>query len=140
MIFRSLPLFAAALVLTACAGGPQGGTAEQAVVPPPPPVVRMPPIAAMTPPKRLDRAALVGRSVAQVSDMFGQPRLLRREPPAEVWQFTGSRCTLLVFLYPENGSGLRVRHADTMARRVGETVLPEDCIEDLLRPGQSPVS
>ena len=133
MILRSLPLLAAALALAACGGGPQSGTAAQVAAPIVAPAVQMPPVAAVTPPKRLDRAGLVGRTAVQVTEMFGQPRLLRREPPAEVWQYAGGRCTLLVFLYPANGSGMLVRHAETVARRASDVIAPEDCIEGLLR-------
>jgi hypothetical protein len=97
------------------------------------PVVQLPPVAAVTPPKRLDRASLVGHTAVQVTEMFGQPRLLRREPPAEVWQYAGGRCALLVFLYPANGSGMVVRHVETVARRTADAITPEDCIEGLLR-------
>lgn len=64
--------------------------------------------------------------------MFGQPALLKREPPAEVWQYAGGRCTLLAFLYPVGG-GLQVRHVETVDRRPADPVLPADCLDSLLK-------
>ena len=95
---------------------------QAAVVPRPPPV----------PPRRLGVEDLLGRSADDLVRLFGQPALLKREPPAEVWQFAGGRCTLLAFLYPANG-GLRVQHAETLARRQVDTVAPADCLESLLK-------
>ncbi|MEN3975373.1 hypothetical protein [Emcibacter sp. SYSU 3D8] len=37
---------------------------------------------------------------------YGQPRLLRKEPPAQVWQYADDACVLLVVLYdPKDGRG-----------------------------------
>jgi len=104
-----------------------------AVPPPPPP-----------PPKRLATADLVGRPGTDINRLFGQPRLLRREAPAEVWQFPGATCTLLVFLYPDEVSRasdqLVVQHVDAVPPARGAKVVDEDCVESLLRDRTVPVS
>jgi hypothetical protein len=144
---RAAAALAAAILLAAC-GTPSGPPARdaapglpgaavlppeaapargQALVPPPP-----------LPPKRLAAADLAGWSSAEVTRRFGQPRLLRREPPAEIWQFPGTACTMLVFLFPA-GPGLAVEHVDIVARRAGQSVSGEDCIEGLLG-GPPPLS
>lgn len=48
---------------------------------------------------------------------LGQPRFLRKETPAQVWQYTDGRCVLLLVLYdPKSGSGpARVQYASGRA-------------------------
>jgi hypothetical protein len=113
----------------AAPAGPAASVAETTPAQPDPPrqAFVVPP-----PPRRLAAADLAGWTGAEVNRRFGQPRLLRREPPAEIWQFPGSACTLLVYLYPA-GNGLSVQHADAVPRRAGTAVSSEDCIESLLR-------
>ena len=42
----------------------------------------------------------------EVRGRYGQPRLLRKEPPAQVWQYADDACVLLVVLYdPKDGKG-----------------------------------
>lgn len=49
---------------------------------------------------------LIGWDGAALRAKYGEPRLLRREPPAEVWQYTDGHCTMVLFLYePKNGKG-----------------------------------
>jgi hypothetical protein len=44
---------------------------------------------------------------------LGEPRLLRREPPAQVWQYADKHCVILLYLYdPKDGKGpARVKYA-----------------------------
>lgn len=55
---------------------------------------------------------LVGMTAQQLGGLLGQPRYLRRETPAQVWQYTDRRCILDIFLYPEQGE-YRVVHVET---------------------------
>ena len=135
---KAAALFLAA-VLAACGGRPATAPVASGAAPPAaesraatPPDQRQALVVPPAPPKRLSTADLAGWTGADVTRRFGQPRLLRREPPAEIWQFPGTACTLLVYLYPA-GSGLAVQHADAIPRRPGTTVSSEDCIEALLR-------
>ena len=48
-----------------------------------------------------------------VTGLLGQPRLVRREKPAEVWQYASDTCVLHVFLYGDDaGNGLHVDHLE----------------------------
>ena len=62
---------------------------------------------------------------ADVAALFGLPRLLRRDPPAELWQYARRSCVLHLFLYRSPADGrYRVRHYETAARGatdIGET-------------------
>ena len=50
--------------------------------------------------------------------LLGPPKLLRRDPPAEVWQYLRDACVLQVFMYvPREGGHHRVRHIELHDRR-----------------------
>lgn len=58
---------------------------------------------------------LVGLASRDVEGMFGRPRFVRRDGPAQIWQYGTDRCTLNVYFYHE-GAGLKVRHAEFRER------------------------
>lgn len=68
-----------------------------------------------------DPAQLLGQSNDQVQALLGTPRLVRRDGPAEIWQYRASDCILDVFLY-SGGSSATVRHVDL---RGPGTAMPE---------------
>lgn len=55
--------------------------------------------------------SLVGLGAAQIVERLGYPPLIRREPPAQVWQYQGRGCILDVFLYQESDGTARVAFA-----------------------------
>jgi hypothetical protein len=90
-------------------------------------------------PRRAVSADVVRKSEAEARALFGTPTALRREPPGEVWQYQAEtpRCTLLLFLYPDDaGSRLRVSHAQVLSRVRGQTVDDSDCLSALLKTPQ----
>ena len=69
--------------------------------------------------------ALVGLSSQDVRAQLGEPDLLRRDDPAQVWRYDDGSCALHVFLYrPENGGTPTVAYAEirptTPALRTGQ--------------------
>jgi hypothetical protein len=64
---------------------------------------------------RSDPAALIGLAPPEIERLFGRPQFIRRDGPAEMWQFATERCQLNLFLYNE-GSRLRVRHFELRER------------------------
>ncbi|MCH7930870.1 MAG: hypothetical protein IH906_01475 [Proteobacteria bacterium] len=78
-----------------------------------------------------DPARLMGLDRAGLAKLLGDPELLRREPPAEIWQYRGRSCVFDVFLYEQAGRQ-RVTYLearDGAARRVGA----RGCLNELLR-------
>ena len=74
---------------------------------------------------------LMGLSPNGVARLLGKPVLVRREPPAEIWQYLGTSCVFDVFLYEEAGAQ-RVTYLearDRKARRIEE----RGCFNELLR-------
>lgn len=138
--YRALAALGILGLLTAC-----GARAPQAVESSPPPAPAEEPLnLALAPPpavpgegpRRPISADVAGKSAAEVRALFGAPTLLRREPPAEVWQFVAEQagCVLLLTLYPaETGAQMRVSHAQTLPRSRSRPVADADCIAALLK-------
>lgn len=93
-------------------------------------------------PRRPVSADVVLKTEAEARALLGQPTTLRREPPGEVWQYLAEspRCTLLLFLYPEDVSAtnakpsrMRVTHAQVLSRARGQTVDDSECLAALLK-------
>lgn len=54
-------------------------------------------------------AVLKGLTSTEVKAMLGQPSFMRRDKPAEIWQYRNNVCILDLFLYPEE-AGPSVAH------------------------------
>jgi hypothetical protein len=132
-ILFALPLL---LALAACGGRPAGtGAASGEVLD-----LSLVHAKPNDPPRRPVSADVVRKSEAEARALFGTPTALRREPPGEVWQYQAEapRCTLLLFLYPDDAaaSRLRVSHAQVLSRVRGQTVDDSDCLAALLKTPQ----
>jgi len=96
------------------------------------------------PPRRPVSADVVRKTAAEARALFGTPAALRREPPGEVWQYQAEtpRCTLLLFLYPDDSAAhrLRVSHAQVLSRVRGQTVDDSDCLAALLKTSPTPAA
>lgn len=81
---------------SATGGGPAtgasgvGGDDQLALMAPPAPGTMAP-------------SALKGMSAAAIGRALGKPGFVRRDPPAEIWQYRVKVCTLDLFLYEERG-------------------------------------
>jgi len=71
-----------------------------------------------------DPRQLIGLDGSQVSVLLGRPTLKRRDPPAEIWQYAGRDCVLMLFLYDQPKAGktqvdhVELRPKSTEARAV----------------------
>ena len=86
-----------------------------------------------------DPASVMGLGQDALAAHLGEPRMIRREPPAEIWQYRTSDCVLDVFLYEENGAtSVTYIEARDLAAAPTET---RACIGQVLRDRQTvPVS
>lgn len=73
---------------------------------------------------------IMGLTRSELSDLLGKPDFLRRDAPAEIWQYRGKECILDVFLY-ETGEHYRVFHFEVRDRTV-EPVSTGRCFAALL--------
>ncbi len=101
--------------------------------PAPQPAPEVPETAALPPEPAIDDdpARLMGLDRAGLAKLLGDPELMRREPPAEIWQYRGESCVFDVFLYEQAGRQLvtYLEARDGAARRVGA----RGCLNELLR-------
>lgn len=90
------------------------------------------------PVRSMDPDRLIGAARADVQALLGTPGLVRREPPAEIWQYQGDTCVFDLFLYDEAGAH-RVTYfeaRDVSAQRVDARL----CLNDVLNAEAVPVS
>lgn len=78
-----------------------------------------------------DPAQLIGIDPARLDKLLGRPDLVRREPPAEIWQYRGAACIFDVFLYEEAGAQ-RVTYIEARNQEAEQTA-PRPCLNGLLR-------
>ena len=59
--------------------------------------------AALPPVVNDDPARLMGLDPSGLAKVLGNPKLIRREQPAEIWQYRGASCVFDVFFYEDAG-------------------------------------
>lgn len=140
---------AAALLAGACATGQVASTAEAEkaaaapVVAPPaspasPATAELPPAPApQTAPKKKEAPApapkeaeeasphptparLLGMAPTTVRGWLGSPTLLRRDPPAEIWQYARPGCVLFLFLYEDRQGANQVWYYELRPRKAAD--------------------
>ena len=75
-------------------------------------------------------ASIMGLDGGAVRKLLGEPGLIRRETPAEVWQYKTASCVLDVVLY-EQDSGSRVVYTEARTP-AAEPTAADPCLSDLL--------
>lgn len=82
-----------------------------------------------------DPLTLKGEAADAVKAALGPATLLRREPPAQVWQYRGRTCVLDVVLYPDEteGAPLTVAHVELRPMEAAARVAPKACAADVLQ-------
>jgi hypothetical protein len=120
----------------AAQGSPPAASAQQAAQPAPAPQqAKKPdaPVAALPRVPVIDDnpERLMGLSPNGVAKLLGTPALVRREPPAEIWQYRGASCVFDVFLY-ENAGAQRVTYLEARDQKARRIVL-KGCFGELLR-------
>lgn len=108
------------------------GNAAATSRPGPQPAVRP----AAEPPSTIDPARIVGLDRATLERLLGEPLLVRREAPAEVWQYRGADCVLDLFLYEEAG-GPRVLYIEARTE-AAEPAPAERCIGSIAAARREP--
>lgn len=83
-----------------------------------------------------DPQQFMGLNQAGVTEIIGNPALIRRDGPAEVWLYRGQGCLFDIFLYRQDDDSFQVRYVELRAPD-----LPEDkhraCLADIIRAGKT---
>lgn len=121
-----------AFTLAACGAGSTGSKAPQSMpVPVDRPASAVPPAAV-----KIDKRGLgdvLGKGVADLKRMFGEPRIDVVEVQGRKLQFSGKPCILDAYLYPDGQNGAEVvTHIDAR-RSDGAEVDRTACVNALMR-------
>ncbi len=113
----------AAMLLTACDTTAPDPPAEAG---PPPAQAALPDVEVDDDPERL-----IGLGPNGLNVLLGQPELIRREPPARIWQYRSGACVFDVVFY-EEADGERVTYVEARDS-LGNRTAPRPCLNTLLR-------
>ena len=80
---------------------------------------------------------LTGLEGSALQRLLGTPGLVRKDYPAEVWQYRNPSCVLDIYLYPDHDR-LTVAHAEARAPRITGDPLPA-CITEFAQSRQKTV-
>jgi hypothetical protein len=75
--------------------------------------------------------AFIGLDRQALATAFGQPQMLRNEPPAEVWQYAGFDCVVDFYLYDSDGI-MRVAYVEARDMQA-DSAATERCVKTLLQ-------
>lgn len=104
----------------------------------PPQVVARPP-EPVEPPIDDNPNQLMGLDRSGLTALLGKPDLVRREQPAEIWQYVAANCVFDVVLY-DSGQRYRVTYLEAR-NAAADRLAPRPCLNQILRARQSaPVS
>ncbi len=95
---------------------------------PPTVLANVAPTAPVRPPIK-DVRELIGLERHEVQARLGDPALLRRDAPAEIWQYRSPLCVLDLFLY-RDGPAMRVTNAE-LRPRDGRELPATTCLSSL---------
>jgi len=135
---------AALLLLAGCAGGQAPArqaaleeTAEEQTVEEPAaaalPAEPEPAPAPAPPPKPPvpDARTFLDRNGADISGVLGEPGFVRKDPPAELWQYRAERCTLDLYFYDDGGGAYSLAWLDFRGTD-GSLEARDDCLREIL--------
>jgi hypothetical protein len=94
--------------------------------------------AAPPPPDAVHSASILGLDSGAVRKLLGEPGLIRRDTPAEVWQYRTASCVLDVVLY-DQASGPRVVYTEARTP-AAEPTQAGPCLSDVLTTKRSATS
>jgi hypothetical protein len=79
-----------------------------------------------------DPSSFIGLGDAELSRTLGQPKQVRRDEPAEIWQYSGADCVVDFYLYAADAGGLAVAYME--ARNQAAEATPTDrCVKSLMQ-------
>ena len=79
-----------------------------------------------------DPSSFIGLDDAELSRTLGQPKQVRKDEPAEIWQYSGADCVVDFYLYAGDAGGLAVAYME--ARNQAAELTPADrCVKSLMQ-------
>ena len=78
-----------------------------------------------------DPTSFIGLGDADLSRALGQPKLVRKDDPAEIWQYSGADCVVDFYLYAGD-AGLAVAYLEARDQ-AAESTPADRCVKSLLQ-------
>jgi hypothetical protein len=78
-----------------------------------------------------DPASFIGLGGAELSRTLGQPKQVRKDSPAEIWQYSGADCVVDFYLYAGD-AGLAVAYMEARDQ-TAESTPTDRCVKSLLQ-------
>jgi hypothetical protein len=79
-----------------------------------------------------DPAAFIGLGDADLSRALGEPKQIRKDEPAEIWQYSGADCVVDFYLYQSESGHLSVAYLEAR-NQAAETTPADRCVRSLLQ-------
>ncbi|HKP26851.1 MAG TPA: hypothetical protein VJV39_23480 [Dongiaceae bacterium] len=97
-----------------------GGTSKKASAQPAAPILSK------------DPNSFIGLGDAELSRTLGQPKQVRRDEPAEIWQYSGADCVVDFYLYAADAGGLAVAYMEAR-NQAAESTPADRCVKSLMQ-------
>jgi hypothetical protein len=81
---------------------------------------------------------MIGADSVALQRLFGPPRLVRRDAPAELWQYQTRDCVVDLFLYQEK-DGLKLAYLEARTG-AAQVTAPRPCVDAVLASRDKPVT
>lgn len=123
--FRWIALTGAMLFVTACqspASFDKSGSSNN-------PAARAQPAAPIL---SSDPKSFIGVDDAALSRALGEPKQVRKDEPAEIWQYSGADCVVDFYLYQAESGGLAVAYLEAR-NQAAESTPADRCVKSLLQ-------
>lgn len=78
-----------------------------------------------------DSAAFIGLGDRELSNALGKPKQVRKDAPAEIWQYGGADCVVDFYLY-DSGGQMEVAFVEARDA-LAESASTERCVKSLLQ-------
>jgi hypothetical protein len=121
--YRWIALAGAMLLATACQSpaslGPASPESKRASAQPAAPILSN------------DTSSFIGLGGDDLSRALGQPKFVRKDAPAEIWQYSGADCVVDFYLYA-GASGLSVAYLEARDR-AAESTPADRCVKSLMQ-------
>ena len=79
-----------------------------------------------------DPSSFIGLGDAELSRALGQPKQVRKDDPAEIWQYSGADCVVDFYLYAGDTGGLAVAYMEAR-NQAAESTPADRCVRSLMQ-------
>lgn len=79
-----------------------------------------------------DPGSFIGLGDADLSRTLGQPKQVRKDEPAEIWQYSGADCVVDFYLYAGDAGGLAVAYMEAR-NQAAESTPADRCVTSLMQ-------